>query len=90
MMLDLKVAQLRRIKLSGLVAGAISVLAIGAVFWLSMSRSELPAATTAPEGSAHALGTLLFTKFALPFEILSALLLVAMVGVILLSKKDLK
>jgi NADH-quinone oxidoreductase subunit J len=36
------------------------------------------------------LGKRLFTQFALPFEILSLLLLVAMVGVILLSKKDLK
>jgi len=37
-----------------------------------------------------ALGKLLFTNYLLPFEILSVLLLVAMVGVILLSKRDLK
>ena len=37
-----------------------------------------------------ALGKLLFTQYLLPFEIVSLLLLVAMVGVILLSKKDLK
>jgi len=36
------------------------------------------------------LGKLLFTKSLLPFEIVSVLLLVAMVGVVLLSKKDLK
>jgi NADH-quinone oxidoreductase subunit J len=90
MLLDLKVEQLRRVKLFGLITGGISVLAIAAVLWISTSRTELPAAATAPEGSARELGTLLFTKFALPFEILSVLLLVAMVGVILLSKKDLK
>jgi NADH-quinone oxidoreductase subunit J len=33
---------------------------------------------------------MLFNDYLLPFEILSVLLLVAMVGVILLSKKDLK
>ncbi len=43
-----------------------------------------------PEGDTKALGKLLFTDYLLPFEILSVLLLVAMVGVILLSKRDLK
>jgi len=42
------------------------------------------------EGSTVPLGKVLFTRFLLPFEIVSLLLLVAMVGVILLSKKDLK
>jgi NADH-quinone oxidoreductase subunit J len=36
------------------------------------------------------LGKLLFTKYLLPFEVVSLLLLVAMVGVILLSKRNLK
>ena len=42
------------------------------------------------EGSADALGRLLFSHFALPFELVSLLLLVAMIGAILLSKKDLR
>ena len=42
------------------------------------------------EGGTDALGKLLFTQYMLPFEVVSVLLLVAMVGVILLSKKDLK
>jgi NADH-quinone oxidoreductase subunit J len=42
------------------------------------------------EGNTKPLGTILFTQYLLPFEILSVLLLVAMVGVILLSKKELK
>ena len=41
-------------------------------------------------GATIPLGTLLFSNYLLPFEILSVLLLVAMVGVILLSKKELK
>jgi NADH:ubiquinone oxidoreductase subunit 6 (subunit J) len=35
------------------------------------------------------LGEILLTTYALPFEVASVLLLVAMVGVVLLSKKDL-
>jgi NADH-quinone oxidoreductase subunit J len=42
------------------------------------------------EGDTASLGKLLFTQYVLPFEVVSVLLLVAMVGVILLSKKDLK
>jgi NADH-quinone oxidoreductase subunit J len=48
-----------------------------------------PAAVPA-EGSAEALGRLLFQGFALPFELVSLLLLVAMIGAVLLSKKDLR
>jgi NADH-quinone oxidoreductase subunit J len=42
------------------------------------------------EGDTTSLGKLLFTQYVLPFEVVSVLLLVAMIGVILLSKKDLK
>ena len=54
------------------------------------SRRFPHSAGRAVEGDTAMLGQLLFTNYALPFEILSVLLLVAMVGVILLSKKDLK
>ncbi len=46
--------------------------------------------TPTVEGEPAVLGKLLFTQYLLPFEVVSVLLLVAMVGVILLSKKDLK
>jgi NADH-quinone oxidoreductase subunit J len=42
------------------------------------------------EGGTIPLGKLLFGQYVLPFEIVSLLLLVAMVGVVLLSKKELK
>jgi len=42
------------------------------------------------EGGTVELAKLLFTQYLLPFEIVSVLLLVAMIGVVLLSKKDLK
>ena len=93
MLLDLKEEERRTIKLFGLVAGALSVLAVlGLVLKTYVINSNLSVILTPPtlEGSTAPLGKLLFTKYALPFEILSLLLLVAMVGVILLSKKDLK
>jgi NADH-quinone oxidoreductase subunit J len=90
MLLDLKEEQRRKIKAFGAAAGVISVAAIGFVFARSLAGSRLPGVANMPEGDTVELGKLLFTHYALPFEILSVLLLVAMVGVILLSKKDLK
>lgn len=92
MLLDLKEEERRRVKLAGLVAGVVSVGAIVALFVRSLLAAspgqDLPAPTAV--GDTAALGKLLFTNYLLPFEIVSILLLVAMVGVILLSKKDLK
>jgi NADH-quinone oxidoreductase subunit J len=93
MLLDLKEEEHRRIKTFGVVTGGLSVLAVLAIVLKTfLSDSNLSANLPAPtlEGSTAFLGRILFTNYLLPFEILSLLLLVAMVGVILLSKKDLK
>lgn len=91
MLLDLPAEERRKIKKSGIVLGLISVGAIIGVTMQSLLQSTFssePAPTL--EGGTVPLGKLLFTQYLLPFEIISVLLLVAMVGVILLSKKDLK
>jgi NADH-quinone oxidoreductase subunit J len=91
MLLDLKAEERRKIKLLGVVGGVVAVGTILAIFFKSLSSASLNA-TRAPDfkaGTAE-LGRLLFSQYLLPFEIVSVLLLVAMVGVILLSKKDLK
>jgi NADH-quinone oxidoreductase subunit J len=92
MLLDLKEEERRKVKKLGLVAGLISVGAIVGIFLRSLLATnpgkDIPAPTA--EGATIPLGKLLFTNYLLPFEIVSILLLVAMVGVILLSKKDLK
>ncbi|HUA38286.1 MAG TPA: NADH-quinone oxidoreductase subunit J [Candidatus Sulfopaludibacter sp.] len=91
MLLDLKEEVRRKIKIYGLLAGLISVGAIIAIFFKSLRATPLNAQTSPSiEGGTAALGKLLFTNYVLPFEVVSVLLLVAMIGVILLSKKDLK
>lgn len=92
MLLDLKEEERRKIKKAGLVAGVISVGAIIAIFVRSLLATHPGKGLTNPTavGDTAALGKMLFTNYLLPFEIVSILLLVAMVGVILLSKKDLK
>jgi NADH-quinone oxidoreductase subunit J len=91
MMLNLKEEQRRHIKVFGAVTAILSVGLIVYVFCRSLAATDLVNSRgSVTEGSARDLGTLLFSQYLLPFEILSVLLLVAMVGVILLSKKDLK
>jgi NADH-quinone oxidoreductase subunit J len=91
MLLDLRAEERRRIRVVGVVLGLISVGAIIAIFFQSLVTSPVIRQNSPSlEGSTIPLGTLLFTKYVLPFEIVSVLLLVAMVGVILLSKKELK
>ncbi len=92
MLLDLKEEERRKIKL---VVAGLAVLAVGAIGGVMVRTIRLvhPAGALAKvrvEGSTSALGDLLFTDFALPFELVSLLLLVAMIGAILLSKKDLR
>ncbi|HVU28653.1 MAG TPA: NADH-quinone oxidoreductase subunit J [Verrucomicrobiae bacterium] len=90
MLLDLKEEQRRKIKIYGIIAGLISVGAIFGIFLKNLRATDLNAQPSPTvEGDTAALGKLLFTNYVLPFEVVSVLLLVAMVGVILLSKKKL-
>jgi NADH-quinone oxidoreductase subunit J len=92
MLLDLKEEERRKIKKA---RGLLAILGVGAVagiilrlVWSSRPGANLEAPTLV--GATKPLGRMLFENFLLPFELLSILLLVAMLGVILLSKKDLK
>jgi len=91
MLLDLRAEEHRRIKVLAVIGGLTSAGAILAIFlrmlWLTpLGANEAPTL----DGGTLALGKLLFSQYLLPFEIVSILLLVAMVGVVLLSKKDLQ
>lgn len=92
MLLDLKEEDRRKVKSFGLITGLISVGAVAAIFLKVLLAAGPGAGAVAPtlDGDPVPLGKLLFTQYLLPFEVVSVLLLVAMVGVILLSKKDLK
>jgi NADH-quinone oxidoreductase subunit J len=91
MMLDLKAEERRKVKIFGVSAGLVCVVAILAILLTSLSHTQIEVPDVPSlEGGTIPLGNLLFKQYLLPFEIVSLLLLVAMVGVVLLSKKDLK
>jgi len=91
MLLDLKEEVRRHYKTFGVVTGALAVVALAVIAIRAIATSGVGAGLQPQvEGGTGPLGRLLFGQYLLPFEIVSVLLLVAMVGVILLSKKDLK
>ncbi len=72
------------------LAVALGVILLAEVVYFLITRqAALPAAGTvgADFGSPRAVGLQLFSSYLLPFEVVSILLLVAMVGAILLSRK---
>jgi NADH-quinone oxidoreductase subunit J len=103
MLLDLREAARRKLNLVSLAMGIMAVGALFLVYKSSLESTygeasqqhEVAADNGQVEakavGSTRALGQALFSGdngFILPFEIVSILLLVAMVGVILLSRKE--
>ena len=91
MLLDIRAEERKKLRAFGLTAGVLAAGSILVVILFGFLRSNLGAVSTPRvEGTTVELANLLFTRFLLPFEIVSVLLLVAIMGVILLSKKDSK
>jgi NADH-quinone oxidoreductase subunit J len=92
MLLDLRSAELEhqkapRLKALG-VLGAAAFLAV-AVFAVLASRGSWPPAAPAIDGGAGAIGEALFNRWLLAFEVTSFLLLGAILGAVLLTKRRL-
>jgi len=91
MLLDLPEEERRRVGWTALVTGMLAVGGMAAVLLSAVTGSfAAPGPDPILEANATEVGRSLFTQYLLPFELLSVLLLVAMVGVILLSKKEIK
>ena len=90
MLLDLKEEDRRKMRSFTIGAGALAVVAIAGILIRAVIAAKPLAQGILVEGETKPLGKLLFTQYLLPFEVMSLLLLVAMVGVILLSKKEIK
>ena len=77
------------IKLAACIAGGLLLLTlVGAMRGSSLQNGDQLVGTDI--GSVEKLGQILFTNFLLPFEISSVLFLSAMIGAVMLGKKNLK
>lgn len=78
-------------KFLGVVLGIVLLGLIGMIFnsaLLEGSKGNYPPEKVAALGNTEVVGRLLFTEFLLPFEITSVLLLVAIIGAIVLAKRQ--
>jgi len=81
----------RRTKLGlGLAAAVLLELAAILVYTSTQPATPMAASATLPvTGNTEQVGWLLYTSYLIPFEIASMLLLVAMIGAIVLAKREL-
>ncbi|GAA1809147.1 NADH-quinone oxidoreductase subunit J [Luedemannella flava] len=77
---------LDRSRWAGALVGAGAGLGLGALFVDAYRWTTIPAGV--PGGGADAIGAALFTDWVLPFEVVSVLLLAALVGAIVVSRPD--
>lgn len=95
MLLDLKSEQARTLNLSawvgsglvlfGFVNGLVQVIVSNSRFSVQKPATALP-----PLNDVMAVGIVLFREYWLPFQLIAVLLLVATIGVVLLSRRELK
>jgi NADH-quinone oxidoreductase subunit J len=77
----------RWLKIAGVIAGGALLLVLVAAL-KKADYKDLRADTTGGIGLIHNLGMALFHDYVIPFEISSVLFLSAMVGVVVIGKKD--
>jgi NADH-quinone oxidoreductase subunit J len=69
--------------------GAVLALALGVeLLWTLLRTSESGAFPGGSVSSVASIGRLLFTVYAVPFEVTSVLILVAMLGAVLLARRE--
>lgn len=90
MLLDIRHEERRLWQFFGITTGGIVLFSIAFILVKAIVSSGIgEGKSPAFEGSTAHLGKVLFTEYVLPFEMMGVLLLVAMIGVIVLSKKKL-
>ena len=95
MLLDLRAEQLRRLNWAATAGGMAVALALLAqiltvIGRLPMARQTFPGLGTSTMDDVRNVGRLLFQNYNLPFQIIGVLILVATIGVIVLSKRELR
>jgi NADH-quinone oxidoreductase subunit J len=89
MLLNVEEEERGRSRLKFLVPTAVALAAIliAEVAFILVTVQEFRVSTTTTVGLTHSIGTQLFTRYLLPFEITSILLLMAIVGAMTLARR---
>jgi len=78
----------RRLSRLGVVMGAAVLAELAAIFAVGWARPEGAGGGLSPQ-NVEQIGRALYTDYLIPFELASFLLLVAMIGAIILAKREL-
>lgn len=95
MLLDLKAEQVRKIQPLAFVTGGAVVLTFAllvrtVINSFSAGKAPLPVLSKSENSDVWHVGYALFSHFNLPFQVIGVLVLVATVGVVVLSQRELK
>jgi NADH-quinone oxidoreductase subunit J len=95
MLLDLRAEELRQINWVATAGGVgVALILLVQIFSVignfKMAQKPFPPLARSTIDDVHNVGALLFTNFNLPFQIIGVLVLVATVGVVVLSKRELR
>lgn len=93
MLLDLRTEEVRSLNWPAVGGGtAVALLFFTQVAYviahLKMGRQTMAQLPKIPTDDVHNIGMLLFTKFTLPFQLIGVLVLVATIGVVVLSRRE--
>jgi len=95
MLLDLKAEELRKTNFVAWAGGFVVAAGFVAELWFVLQKFDLgktafPALSEKRVDDVHNVGNALFATHNLPFQVIGALILVATIGVVVLSKRELK
>jgi NADH-quinone oxidoreductase subunit J len=95
MLLDLRAEVRRKMNIVAFAGGIAVALAFFIQIYfvigqLNAAKEAFPPLAPAKTDDVHNIGLLLFTNYNLPFQIIGVLVLVATIGVVVLSKRELR
>jgi NADH-quinone oxidoreductase subunit J len=95
MLLDLRAENLRKINYVAVAGGTAVALAFFIQLFfvigqLNAAKQPFPPLAASKVDDVHNIGHLLFTNYTLPFQIIGVLVLVATIGAVVLSKRELR
>src|SRR3954451_12685182 len=95
MLLDLRAEERRKINMTATIGGSAVALALFVQIYLVVGQlrgasEAFPALASTRTDDVRDIGLLLFGSYNLPFQIIGVLVLVATIGVIVLSKRELR
>jgi len=93
MLLDLRAEELRKINWIASTGGVVVALALtvqifSVVGSFQIAKQPFPPLVRSTSDDVHRIGLLLFGNFNLPFQIIGIIILVATIGVVMLSRRE--